>query len=191
MVKDKASGRQTRDTLIDLLLERCRDRTSFTRAAVLKTWTRMVDAQAIPVKMILRVTKMTSRHLLDNSSLVRKAGIQLFSAVVRKNPFAPILHPDYFDEQLETLLDKLREKGVEIPDTLFDDEMEEEENELESGWNIISERSLRLVAEKNSANLISCREFVISVDLKKNEYNIYLVFFVSKNIKRFITGTEN
>ena len=131
MVKDKASGRQTRDTLIDLLLERCRDRTSFTRAAVLKTWTRMVDAQAIPVKMILRVTKMTSRHLLDNSSLVRKAGIQLFSAVVRKNPFAPILHPDYFDEQLETLLDKLREKGVEIPDTLFDDEMEEDMDDVE------------------------------------------------------------
>ena len=112
MVKDKASGRQTRDTLLDLLLERSRDRTSFTRSSVLKSWTNMIDAQAVPVRMILRVTKMTSRHLLDHSSLVRKAAIQLFSAIIRKNPFAPILHPDYFDEQLETLLDKLREKGL-------------------------------------------------------------------------------
>ena len=112
MVKDKASGRQTRDTLLDLLLERSRDRTSFTRSSLLKSWTNMIDAQAVPVRMILRVTKMTSRHLLDHSSLVRKAAIQLFSAIIRKNPFAPILHPDYFDEQLETLLDKLRQKGL-------------------------------------------------------------------------------
>ena len=40
---------------------------------------------------------------------------------------------------------------------------------LESGWNIISEKSLRLVAEKNSVELISCDKFVLrSVDLKKN-----------------------
>ena len=39
------------------------------------------------------------------------------------------------------------------------------ESDLESGWNIISKRSLELFAEKNNARLVSCEDFSISVDL--------------------------
>ena len=41
------------------------------------------------------------------------------------------------------------------------------ESDLESGWNIISKRSLELFAEKNNARLVSCEDFSISVDLKE------------------------
>jgi SAM-dependent methyltransferase len=44
--------------------------------------------------------------------------------------------------------------------------------DLESGWNIISQKSLRLVAEKNSAELISCAKFSLSFDLKKNKDDV-------------------
>ena len=44
---------------------------------------------------------------------------------------------------------------------------------FESGWNIISEKSLRLVAKKNSAKLVSCVKFILQgVDLKKNEDDV-------------------
>ena len=43
------------------------------------------------------------------------------------------------------------------------------ENDLEQGWNIISKKSLELFAEKNSARLVSCENFSISVDLQKQE----------------------
>ncbi len=43
------------------------------------------------------------------------------------------------------------------------------ESDLESGWNIISKRSLELFAEKNNARLVSCEDFSISVDLNKQK----------------------
>ena len=39
---------------------------------------------------------------------------------------------------------------------------------LESGWNIISEKSLRLVCEQNNATLIECKDFEINIDLQPN-----------------------
>ena len=43
------------------------------------------------------------------------------------------------------------------------------EADLEQGWNIISKKSLELFAEKNSARLVSCENFSISVDLQKQK----------------------
>ena len=41
------------------------------------------------------------------------------------------------------------------------------ETELESGWNIISKKSLELFTEQNNSRLVSCEDFSISVDLPK------------------------
>lgn len=41
------------------------------------------------------------------------------------------------------------------------------ETELESGWNIISKKSLELFAIQNNSRLVSCEDFSISVDLPK------------------------
>jgi len=42
-------------------------------------------------------------------------------------------------------------------------------SELESGWNIISKKSLELVAKNNNAKLVSCEPFSIQVSLKKQK----------------------
>ncbi|OUU62651.1 MAG: hypothetical protein CBC22_03940 [Alphaproteobacteria bacterium TMED62] len=42
-------------------------------------------------------------------------------------------------------------------------------NELESGWNIISKKSLKLVAEKNNASLTLCKSFTLKVNLDKQK----------------------
>jgi SAM-dependent methyltransferase len=42
-------------------------------------------------------------------------------------------------------------------------------SDLESGWNIISEKSLSLVATQNNAKIISSRPFSLKVDLQKND----------------------
>ena len=41
------------------------------------------------------------------------------------------------------------------------------ETELESGWNIISKKSLELFTKQNNSRLVSCEDFSISVDLPK------------------------
>ena len=40
---------------------------------------------------------------------------------------------------------------------------------LESGWNIVSEKSLSLVASKNHAEIITSKPFNLKVDLQKND----------------------
>ena len=42
-------------------------------------------------------------------------------------------------------------------------------DDLESGWNIISEKSLSLVASENHAKIISSKPFNLKVDLPKND----------------------
>ncbi len=46
------------------------------------------------------------------------------------------------------------------------------EEVLENGWNIISQKSLSLVCKKNSAKLFKVTPFEISVDLEKNDDDI-------------------
>ena len=46
------------------------------------------------------------------------------------------------------------------------------EDSLESGWNIISEKSLRLVCEKNSAKLRAVYPFIIGVDLEQKSDDV-------------------
>ena len=43
------------------------------------------------------------------------------------------------------------------------------ESDLESGWNIISKKSLELFADTNNAKLISCEDFSFGVDLPKQK----------------------
>ena len=42
-------------------------------------------------------------------------------------------------------------------------------NKLEYGWNIISEKSLRLVAEQNNAKIFSSKKFSVGITLEKKE----------------------
>ncbi len=43
------------------------------------------------------------------------------------------------------------------------------ETELESGWNIISKKSLELFAKENNSKLVSCENFSLKVDLPKQK----------------------
>ena len=43
------------------------------------------------------------------------------------------------------------------------------ENKLESGWNILSEKSLSLVAEENNAKIIFSRKFKLNIKLEKRD----------------------
>ena len=47
--------------------------------------------------------------------------------------------------------------------------LETEPNGLESGWNIISEKSLSLVAEANGAKIVSSKPFRLTVELGKTD----------------------
>jgi condensin complex subunit 1 len=88
--------RRVRDSLLDMLVERTYDVSSYTRAVVLKTWSVLVEAGALPVVRIDAVAEVAADRLQDRVAAVRKAAMALIIALVDNNPFAVTLQKEQF-----------------------------------------------------------------------------------------------
>ncbi|KAL4434047.1 hypothetical protein ABPG75_000488 [Micractinium tetrahymenae] len=101
-----AQGAQARlrskQHLLDLLSERIRDQSSYTRVAVLQTWEYLAEHRAIPLGHWRSVTAIAKGRLEDKSSLVRKEALRLLQALMLHNPFGPKLPSDRFEASLAT-----------------------------------------------------------------------------------------
>lgn len=68
---------KTQNSLLDVLMERAYDKSSYTRNAVLKTWATLVKSNCIPLNRIHEVTKLAIDRLQDISVNVRKSSMQV------------------------------------------------------------------------------------------------------------------
>lgn len=68
---------KSRATLLEILLTRAHDTSSYTRSAVLKTWTNLSHAGAIPITQIHAVTDMAIDRLHDKTVMVRKQALHV------------------------------------------------------------------------------------------------------------------
>ena len=66
-----------RDALLELLLERHHDTSSYTRSRALKKLSELVEHNAVPVTRLLAVVAVGSDRLVDKSSLVRKSALNV------------------------------------------------------------------------------------------------------------------
>ena len=92
---------RTKQHLLDILCERTRDQSSYTRKAVLQTWEQLAQDRAIPLGHWQVVTSIATGRLEDKSSLVRKEAMRLMSCLMLHNPFGPSLPLDKFVASLE------------------------------------------------------------------------------------------
>ena len=97
-VEQSKRDAHTRDNLLSILEARLRDTSSWTRAAVLKTWMTLVEEHAVPHKMLPRLTKLCAERLRDKTASVRKQAIHLFGVLLENNPFGQELSPDTWRE---------------------------------------------------------------------------------------------
>ena len=67
----------TRDQILGHLFEQVHDVSSYTRAAVLKSWGRLVVNRALPKDWIQRVTQLALERLSDKTVVVRKQSMQV------------------------------------------------------------------------------------------------------------------
>lgn len=68
---------KSRTTLLEILLTRAHDTSSYTRSAVLKTWISLTQSGSVPVDMIHVVTDMAIDRLHDKTVIVRKQALQV------------------------------------------------------------------------------------------------------------------
>ncbi len=92
---------RTKQHLLDILCQRIRDQSSYTRKAVLQTWQYLAQHKAIPLGHWQTVTSIATGRLEDKSSLVRKEAMRLISCLMLHNPFGPSLPLDRFAASLE------------------------------------------------------------------------------------------
>lgn len=98
---------KSKQALLDALVERARDVSSYTRSRVLQTWAQLAEERAIPLSHWLLVTEVGIGRLEDKSANVRKAALQLLESLLQFNPFSPELSVDTFKPSLDEYSGKL------------------------------------------------------------------------------------
>ena len=109
---------RSKQHLLDILCERIRDQSSYTRKAVLQTWQYLAEQRAIPLGHWLVVATIATGRLEDKSSLVRKEAMRLIGYLMLHNPFGPSLPLDRFTASLtmhSIMLDQVM-PGIHVPE---------------------------------------------------------------------------
>jgi condensin complex subunit 1 len=99
--RPKSSSGKTRNSLMDLLLDRVNDISSYTRCKVLQTLKELCEEQAIPVSFYSSVCEISVQRLEDKSSQVRKNTLQVLTSLLERNPFGPVLRLADFKHRLD------------------------------------------------------------------------------------------
>ncbi|KAJ1460611.1 non-SMC mitotic condensation complex subunit 1-domain-containing protein [Pelagophyceae sp. CCMP2097] len=118
----------TRAALFDLVFERIRDVSNFTRAATLKALCSLVETDSIPVSRFVDVSALACERLRDKSVLPRKHALVLLAKCLAHNPYGPTLHPRRFIKAVEQHEAELLELDVEeqVEEAETPEELEED-----------------------------------------------------------------
>ncbi|KAL3912278.1 MAG: hypothetical protein SGILL_006945, partial [Bacillariaceae sp.] len=100
-----ANLEKSRTALLDILIERAHDVSSYTRSTVLKAWIRLAHVGSIPVGRILPVTVMAIDRLQDKTVMVRKQSLQLLTTLLENNPYMGDLDPEPYRNKLSEMYD--------------------------------------------------------------------------------------
>ena len=86
----KSNINKTRDSLLDVLIERTHDKSSYTRSAVLRAWAQLTESNSIPLDRLMPVTELAVDRLQDFSVNVRSKAMKVSTVFVfqsEKNDF--------------------------------------------------------------------------------------------------------
>ncbi|XP_015695348.1 condensin complex subunit 1 isoform X1 [Oryza brachyantha] len=104
---------RSKHAMLEILIERCRDVSAYTRSRVLQVWAELCEENAISIGLWNEVASVASGRLEDKSAIVRKSALQLLITMLQHNPFGPQLRTTTFEATLEKYKEKLQ--GMEPP----------------------------------------------------------------------------
>ena len=102
-VKNMGQLSRVRDSVMNVLIERTHDKSYFTRAAILKTWASLLEANAVPVRHFSTICDIALDRLVDKTAMVRKNAISLLTAILDNNPFGGMLDIDHYSKARASL----------------------------------------------------------------------------------------
>ncbi|KAG8372081.1 hypothetical protein BUALT_Bualt12G0029400 [Buddleja alternifolia] len=114
-VSSKSQRLRTKQAMLEILLERCRDVSAYTRSRVLQVWAELCEEHSVSIGLWNEVATMASGRLEDKSAIVRKSALNLLIMMLQHNPFGPQLRAASFEATLEQYQKKLNELTPKIP----------------------------------------------------------------------------
>ncbi|KAF4388997.1 hypothetical protein F8388_026726 [Cannabis sativa] len=105
---------RTKQAMLEILLERCRDVSAYTRSRVLQVWGELCEEHSVSIGLWNEVAEVAAGRLEDKSAIVRKSALNLLIMMLQHNPFGPQLRIASFEATLEQYRKKLKELEPEI-----------------------------------------------------------------------------
>ncbi|GAU24201.1 hypothetical protein TSUD_23380, partial [Trifolium subterraneum] len=100
---------RTKQAMLEILLERCRDVSAYTRSRVLQVWGELCEEHSLSIGLWNEVAEVAAGRLEDKSAIVRKSALNLLIMMLQHNPFGPQLRVASFEATLDQYKKKLRE----------------------------------------------------------------------------------
>ncbi|XP_057487227.1 condensin-1 complex subunit CAP-D2 isoform X2 [Actinidia eriantha] len=108
-VSFKSNRLRTKQAMLEILVERCRDVSAYTRSRVLQVWAELCEEHSISIGLWNEVATVAAGRLEDKSAIVRKSALNLLIMMLQHNPFGPQLRIASFEATLEQYKKKLKE----------------------------------------------------------------------------------
>lgn len=108
-VGDEMARLRSKQGMVDIFLERARDKSSYTRSKVLQTWANLCVESAVSIGHWNLVAHVAAGRLEDKGAIVRKSALQLLTTLLQFNPFGPSLRIGPFEATLQQYKEKLKE----------------------------------------------------------------------------------
>ncbi|KAG9458101.1 hypothetical protein H6P81_002609 [Aristolochia fimbriata] len=99
---------RSKQAMLEVLLERCKDVSAYTRSRVLQVWAELCEQYSVPIGLWNELAVVASGRLEDKSALVRKSASNLLIMMLQHNPFGPQLRIASFGTTLEKYKEKLQ-----------------------------------------------------------------------------------
>lgn len=114
-VSSKSIRLRTKQAMLEILLERCRDVSAYTRSRVLQVWGELCEEHSVSIGLWNEVAEVAAGRLEDKTAMVRKSALNLLIMMLQHNPFGPQLRASSFEATLEQYKKKLDELTPKSP----------------------------------------------------------------------------
>ncbi|XP_071720680.1 condensin-1 complex subunit CAP-D2 [Rutidosis leptorrhynchoides] len=108
-VSSKSIRLRAKQAMLEILLERARDVSAYTRSRVLQVWVELCEEHCLSIGLWNEVAVVAAGRLEDKSAIVRKYALNLLIMMLQHNPFGPQLRVSSFEATLKQYTKKLNE----------------------------------------------------------------------------------
>ncbi|XP_030925777.1 condensin complex subunit 1 [Quercus lobata] len=155
-VSSKSVRLRTKQAMLEILLERCRDVSAYTRSRVLQVWAELCEEHSVSIGLWNEVAEVAAGRLEDKSAIVRKSALNLLIMMLQHNPFGPQLRVASFEATLEQYKKKLNELEPDVPAESVEDDLPSDNDTCNENGEVHNIDAQVLAEEQQESSTDSC-----------------------------------